>query len=175
MVGVTFSGDVIEKAQSWATMYKRRSLVLSSGLRSMIGPGPTDSRSIVSGRIGEAVPMSRRPSQTPGSLHHAHSVKVRPLPLRAVPTSRPLTEVRVCPAPDKETSRAAPSEAKLDIASEEFAATLARPERRSALMSALNLGDRASRLLMDAILIVAFSPVIVAWWLVERRHRKNRA
>ncbi|MGE0381238.1 MAG: hypothetical protein AB7H53_17475 [Hyphomicrobium sp.] len=120
--------------------------------------------------------MSRRPSQTPGSLHHAHSVKVRPLPLRAVPASRPLNEVRVSAAPDKGTDTKL-AQTKLDVAPEEIAAatSLPLPARQSALMAAINLGDRASRLLMDAILIVAFSPVIAAWWLIERRHRKNRA
>jgi len=51
----------------------------------------------------------------------------------------------------------------------------ARLRASAALMSAVHVADRACRLLLDAILILVFSPVIAIWWLAERRHRKDRA
>ncbi len=33
------------------------------------------------------------------------------------------------------------------------------------------MADRTLRITMDALLVIAFSPVILAWWLTERRAR----
>lgn len=175
-------------------MYRRRSLVFSSGLRSMIGPGPHENRGSVSGRMGDSTPISRRPSQTPGSLHHTqhhthslhhtHSVKVRPLPLRAVPSSQFPESVR---QPEKASCGVDSSAVDVlaDLANDPsaFSATAVRPAKASpaglrasaALMSAVHVADRACRLLLDATLILVFSPVIAIWWLAERKHRKDRA
>ncbi len=196
--GAGFCGAVIEKAQSWMKLYRRRSFVISSGLRSMIGSRPHENRGVVS-RIGEAKmrigeakikPVSRRPSQTPGFLHYAHPpVKVRPLPLRPVLSyarigdSSPLKSqdrrageigLKSDPLRDGRTaSSAGPATGNVSAARETVERLSVRPTD-GALVSAIHVADRASRLLLDAVLILVFSPVIAAWWLVERRHRKNR-
>lgn len=156
----------------------------------MIGPGPHENRGSVSGRMGDSTPISRRPSQTPGSLHHTqhhthslhhpHSVKVRPLPLRAVPSPH---------FPESEKAIQGLDSIVIDVPADlatdpsAFSATAVRPAKSppgrlrasAAVMSAVHVADRACRLLLDAILILVFSPVIAIWWLAERKHRKDRA
>jgi len=180
-------------------MYKRRTLVFSSELRSMIGHGPQEHHGPIGkksdGKKGDVTPISRRPSQVPGATHHP--MKVRPLPLRSVPAANPTDHADISASSEIGSWRN--DVAHVNSAREKFvretkdggAITSSVFVRRDAdvaianmrshqstsasrLYSVVHFADRASRLFLDAIVIVAFSPVIAIWWLTGRIGRKNR-
>lgn len=102
-----------------------------------------------------------------GDTENAFQPKVRSLPMRRVPIAED-----VAARPSGRTP--AVSSAREPLASHELPKPFATPEPQSRISAALELGERALRLTMDGILIVVFSPVIAAWWMLERRHKKGR-
>jgi hypothetical protein len=110
-------------------------------------------------------------------------VKVRPLPLRAVPASQFPGIREAAKASSGEESGAVDVLANLANDPSTFSAAAVRTAKprpaglraSAALMASVHVADRACRLLLDAILILVFSPVIAIWWLAERKHRKDRA
>ena len=131
---------------------------MSSGLRTMTGPGSHETHSLRPDRKSaprtiEALPYARLVSA--GSQRAVPSLPPQPL-------SRDL--------PNNSLTAGSSASASKPVA------PLTAPQRtaQDKLRAALGLLDRGARLTMDAVIILVFSPVIGIWWLMERRrHRKS--
>lgn len=122
-------------------------------------PGP--------GSRGKTVPGQRTLRAVDGDTENAFQPKVRSLPMRRFPRVEDGT-------PREQKATPVAMAGREQFAHLDLPKPIEAPAAQSPLSAALEFGERALRLTMDGVLIVVFSPVIAAWWMLERRHKKGR-
>jgi hypothetical protein len=128
----------------------------------MTGPGSPDNKLLVS-RQGNRLKSAGARAPAP-TVSGVSPLKVRSSPLR----SESAADAKSSQTPAHAAQSSGPP----------VAVNLFRPiepaGKRTGAEAALNVATRATRLTLDAMLILVFSPVIAGWWMLERRHKKNR-
>lgn len=168
----------LKKRKARLSMYKRRSLSLPVGPRTMSAPGSHDQiKTLPPKNVRPFLPMQERgvePRRSSVRQLEAQRTAVKLAPQRRESPPQP-DATRTLPEFEPDNFGMAPSRTSHadNLRGPDLRDAKLAPGRRTPLEVIAHVADRAVRLSLDAVVLIVFSPLILVWQLSERRKRAN--